>query len=324
MSTDSGNITSNSNRESSLLPASQCIPWILLLITESLAIVILNIITIIVFATLRQPQRRGTYLLIRNLAIVDLLVGLISGPLEIEGNVGRFCNLWNFNTNRTWAYYLKFALLHLFPMASLGNLVAISLERMHATFWPSKHLFTKKRIYKVIIVAIWVTAVIREIAQIALLETPSFDPGLLNSTLYLPYYVVSLLVICVSYISIFIKIRCSPRPRPQNLHNGVTARERKLTFILFVVSVASLLAWLPVMVFISVESFQVEALLDRSSSSYFHIRMTALTFFLANSLANSVIYSMQMKGYQAGLAVIFRKNLNHVNAADLPLRQFSS
>ena len=58
--------------------ASQCIPWLVVLIIECLAIFILNIITIVVFVKKkRQIQRRSTYLIV-HLAIVDLLVQIIT------------------------------------------------------------------------------------------------------------------------------------------------------------------------------------------------------------------------------------------------------
>ena len=82
--------TSDSNMlypTSTLLSALAYIPWIVLLASESLLIVIVNLLTAIVFATQRQRHRRSAYLLIRNLAIADLLVGGISGPLQIEWNV---------------------------------------------------------------------------------------------------------------------------------------------------------------------------------------------------------------------------------------------
>ena len=67
-----------------LSSASECIPWLVVLIIECLAIVILNTITVVVFVKKkRQLQRRSTYLII-HLAIVDLLVGVVSGPLQIE------------------------------------------------------------------------------------------------------------------------------------------------------------------------------------------------------------------------------------------------
>ena len=73
----------NSDRMSSGLPNSDCIPWLAVHILECLTIVILNIITIIAFMKQRQLQRRSTYLII-HLAIVDLLVGAVSGPQQID------------------------------------------------------------------------------------------------------------------------------------------------------------------------------------------------------------------------------------------------
>ena len=72
----------------SLSSALERIPWLVVLIVECLAIVILNIITIVVFVKKkRQLQRRSTYLII-HLAIVDLLVSVVSEPLQIEHIIG--------------------------------------------------------------------------------------------------------------------------------------------------------------------------------------------------------------------------------------------
>jgi len=78
------NSTVNSNYDKMMisLPASKCIPWLVVLIPECLAIAILNIVTIIVFVKQRQLQRRSTYLVI-HLAIVDLLAGAVSGPSNV-------------------------------------------------------------------------------------------------------------------------------------------------------------------------------------------------------------------------------------------------
>ena len=62
------------------LPASHCVSWFAVFGIVCLAIVILNIITIIIFVKQRQLQRKSTYLII-HLAIVDLFVGAVSGPL---------------------------------------------------------------------------------------------------------------------------------------------------------------------------------------------------------------------------------------------------
>ena len=100
--------------------SSKCIPWLVVLITECLAIVILNIITIIVFVKKRQLQRRSTYLII-HLAVVDLLAGAVSGPLQIEQGISLFCNLWKFDWSLNWSYHVKLALRNLFSQYYLDS-----------------------------------------------------------------------------------------------------------------------------------------------------------------------------------------------------------
>ena len=225
------------------LSAPACIPWVVLMTTESLIIVIFNLLTIIVFAKQRQLHRRRPYLLIRNLAIIDLLVGGISGPLQIEWNVGDSCDLWMYNRMiDSWFFVLKVSMLHLFSMASLCNLAAISLERMHAIICPSRHLFMKKMVYKVIIAVIWLIAILRECTQIVFIKVITRGRKteiLMSFTIYIPYYFISLLIICVCYTTIFMKIRYSSPPQP--LRSSVIIKERQLTKTLFVVTVTSLL-----------------------------------------------------------------------------------
>ena len=119
------------------------IAWLIVLITECLATVILNIVTIIVFVKQRQLQRRSTYLII-HLVFVDFLVGAISGPLTLAERMASFCNLWK-NPFGEHATYIRSPLViqSAFTLwlyfISILNLAVISLERLHATFCPLKH-----------------------------------------------------------------------------------------------------------------------------------------------------------------------------------------
>ena len=225
--------------------ASECIPWLVVLIIECLAIVILNIITIAVFVKKkRQLQRRSTYLII-HLAIVDLLVGAVSGPLQIEIKMEWLCPLWNYRRNTLWSHRLSFLFLHLFYFTSLTNLIAISLERLHATFCPFRHRFVSKWVYRAIIIVIWLITIVREVAQIFLKGIA--DGAVINTYLYILFYAVSLFVICVSYILIAIKVRCSRHPQ----FHSRSKRERKLTGTALIVSLVSLLCFLPAMIYVA-------------------------------------------------------------------------
>ena len=290
--------------------ASQCIPWLVVLIIECLAIVIFNIITIVVFVKeKRQLQRRSTYLIV-HLAIVDLLVGVVSGPLQIELVIGRLCSLWKYRRKTIWSHYLSFAFLHLFSFISLTNLIAISLERLHAIFCPFRHRFVRKWVYRAIIIVIWLIAIVREVAQIFLWEIGYFE--VINAYLYLPFYAVSLFVICVSYILIVIKVRCSRHPQ----FHSRSKRERKLTGTALIVSLVSLLCFLPAMIYAACLH------LSFTCSMNVHIYMAVLVLFLGNSLVNPIIYSLRMPGFREGLLqLVYRvPNLSRIAPTNLPLR----
>ena len=208
---------------------SQCIPW--------LVVAILNIITIVVFVEKkRQLQRRSTYLII-HLAIVDLLVGVVSGPLQIEIGMSQFCPLWNHRQKTISSQHLSFAFVYLFSSTSLTNLMAISLERLHATFCPFRHRFVRKWVHRAIIIVIWLIPIVREVAHIFLWEIA--DLVVINAYLYLPFYAVSLFGICVSCILIIAKVQCSRHPQ----FHSRSKRESKLTDTALIVSLVSLLCF---------------------------------------------------------------------------------
>ena len=315
MPTNTSNNTHNDTRyyeDRMLLPASQCIPWLVVFIAECLAIVILNIITIIVFVKQRQLQRRSIYLII-HLAIVDLLAGGVSGPLRIESRMANFCDLWKYVLETTWLMHLKIA-LSIFPVVSLINIAVISIERLHATLFPFRHRLIKKWVYGVIITVIWLmTTGIQAAEQLTDIILLQLD------IVYFSYFVVSVFVILVSYVCIFFKVRCSRRPQR---HGAAGQRERNLTNTLFLVTIGSLLTWLPLIIYQSLIAFSIQLLcLDLSWKSNFHVHMTMEIIFFANSLINPIIYALRMPELRAGVSQLFRRKPNlQTNQVDLPLQ----
>ena len=288
--------------------ASECIPWLVVLIIECLAIVILNIITIVVFVKKkRQLQRRSTYLII-HLAIVDLLVGAVSGPLMIESRIASLCP-WKNRKMTLWSsclfFYLSIVFVNLFPFTSLVNLTAISLERLHATFCPFRHRFVRKWVHRAIIIVIWLISIVSVAALIFLMEIGNVE--VVSVYLTLLSYVVSLFVICVSYILVVIKVRCSRHPQ----FHSRSKRDRKLTGTALIVSLVSLLCFLPLVISLTLFYYLLN----------FHIELALLVLFLANSLVNPIIYALRMPGFREGLLQLVYRNPDLYNApANLPLR----
>ena len=309
------NNESYAEKNFTLSHSSDCIPWLVASITECLAIVILNLLTIIVFVKQRQLQRQSTYLII-HLATVDLLVGAVSGPVIVNHLLGHYCDLWR-------GTQTIFRLADLFPMASLVNLAAISLERMHATLFPFEHRVIKKKVYAMAIAAIWFLTSLRETVQIVLFKTQGnshLAVSFSGITLIL-YWSLPLFLICVSYVAIFIKVRFSPNPR----HHGATNRERKLTATLLIVTLASLMTWLPYSTFTIVMYWHQDVLSGwYPQRSFFYIIMALTALVGANSLANPIVYAIRLPEFRAGISEIFRRTPSTSCQAELPLRNLQS
>ena len=295
------------------VPASHCIPWLAVLGTVCLAIVILNSISIIIFAKQRRLQRKSTYLVI-HLAIVDLLVGAVTGTLRIKLNGSLACHLWgNDMPNRIMLFLV--ALYHI-DKVSLLNLAFIALERTHATFCPFKHRFVKKWVYGVVIVVTWLVPVIM-ISMVSGLSILNRDI-ITMFWVYLLYTSTLLLVIFACYVSIYIKVRCG---RFAQLHGAAGLRERKLTSTMFLVTFGSFLTFLPSIVCFGVFAFDFKLYASLSTNFRFHFDMAMITFFLFNSLINPIIYAIRMPEFRAGmLQIIFRRTPRRLHPVNIPLQ----
>ena len=306
------NNESYAEKNFTLSHSSDCIPWLVASITECLAIVILNLLTIIVFVRQRQLQRQSAYLII-HLAIVDLLVGAVSGPVIFNYFLRHYCDLWRQTQIPPFVDSI--------PIASLVNLAAISLERMHAALFPFEHRVIRRRVYAMAIAAIWFLT--RETVHIVLFKAQGNSHLAVSfSTITLVlYWSLSLFLICVSYVAIFIKVRFSPNPR----HHGATNRERKLTATLLIVTLASLMTWLPYSTFTIVMYWHQDVLSGwYPQRSFFYILMALTALVGANSLANPIVYAIRLPEFRAGISEIFRRTPSTSCQAELPLRNLQS
>ena len=191
---------------------TECIPWMTVGIAECVAIVTLNLCTIISFMRNRNLRKRSTYLVI-NLAVIDMFVGGVA-VYYLFYRPGVDCNLWQ----RHLIYYTETnifleVLKSLFPIASLTNITIIALERLHATLYPFKHRVLKKWVHGLIVAFVWVTSGLATVSYRLLVlfgkrETVTYSRF---TSLF-----ICLLIICVSYTSIAIKVRCGEKPK----HHG--------------------------------------------------------------------------------------------------------
>ncbi|CAH3184479.1 unnamed protein product, partial [Porites lobata] len=180
------------------LSSSECITWFAVTLTVFVAIVTVNLLSIILFIKNRSLRTRAMYLVI-SLTVADMFVG-------------------------------GFSTFYLF---------LISLDRMHATIRPFRHRLIKKWVYGVTIAGVWVLSAMVSTATLILERYGKEWPHGLY--LWQSYCCLCLFVICVSYSSIVVKFLCGAHPQ----HHGADNRQRKLTVTLFIMTIVSLLMWLP-------------------------------------------------------------------------------
>ena len=294
---NASNLQNGTETETSFqeLSSSECISWLTVFMAESVAIVTLNFLTVFVFIRNRSLRKRSMYLVI-NLAVADMLVG---GCSEITHfvSLGESCSFWNAQ-QLPFVYLVYVNMRRPFLAASLTSLVAISLERMHATFRPFKDRIIKKWVFGFIITIIWVTSGLSLFASYYLNhlfnhpESCYYGCG--------SFICFCLFVVCVSYASIFVKISCGAHPQ----RHGASSKERKLTKTLFIVTLVSLLMWFP---------FTIYSLLLATFRSFLpwrvirHLYHAFAVLYYANSLINPILYAIRMPDFKRALISLFRR-----------------
>ena len=291
------------------LSSSECITWFAVFLTVSVAIVTVNLISIILFIKNRSLRTRAMYLVI-NLTIVDMFVGGFSN-FELFQLLLSFasCDIGKMNVSPEMGLIIFFLYLW-FPLTSLTNIAVISLDRMHATIRPFRHRLVKKWVYGVTIAAVWVlTAMLIAAGLIIIRYKKLFKYGYY---VWQSYCCLCLFVICVSYSSIVVKFLCGAHPQ----HHGAANRQRKLTVTLFIMTIVSLLMWLPHAVFIFLYQPGVRKFL--SSQESVHLDFSLKILYFMNSLVNPIVYTIRIPEFRKALQLLF-KCQRRQNARDIPL-----
>ncbi|XP_044166977.1 lysophosphatidic acid receptor 3-like [Acropora millepora] len=306
------NHSQEQHEASSVTPfsASGCIAALTVYGIEVVAIVTFNALTIIVYLKERSLRKRSMYLVI-NQAVIDMFYGasLIYDYLLYAGDI---CEIWAIN-RPMHRHFIIVVLWIVLGLASLINLGAISLERTHATFRPFKHRLIKKKIFGAVAAIVWITAGAISTGFVSqfVLKSPFSKQCRIFGILYLSFGLFCLLTIIVSYSSIAIKIVYGTQPH----HRSATNRGRKLTKTLFIVTVASLLLTLPLIIIIFCEILQLR------TSIPLHLNVSFQIMFYANSLVNPVLYTFRMPEFKRALISFLHCRSQPQPAPGFPLNE---
>ena len=273
--------------------AAVVILW--LSIAETLIIVLDNIFTIYVFWKHRTRLKRTSFLLI-NLAVADLLVGLIETLAIGTSKISLQSKEQELIKTATYKSILS-AFQTTSAFASVFFLALISLERAYALIWPLRHRASSTKNYICSVFFVWVAA-ISIASALSSLSVYGLMDYLHWTVAYCSIIFLCLLIICASYL--IIRKRLHRRvPVLEMVHNRQSGAEQntKLSKTLFIVIAASLICWIPAIVVYCIH-FLCSKCLPNSL-----VHMTT-AFRLANSLINPIIYSLKMP--------VFRKTLTRM------------
>ena len=265
--------------------------WFTVCGTEFIVIFIINAFTLVAFARSRHLRKRTTYLII-NLTVADLLVGAVSGPLSAYTRP--YTNL----EHEGCLHFILSTLAYIFPVASQTNLSLISLERLHATIYPFRHCLIQKWTYLKIIIASWLVTLLLAPFMVFL------DTFVSATFPYAPtfYTFLNLIVITVSYVIIYVKVRNHPPPQPF----GAVCSDRKLSVTLFIVAVVSTLTILPLAIWNVIYNSIWNEITDIYSKS--HIFQIASVLYYANSIVNPLMYAIRMQEFRRAVKELCMKN----------------
>ena len=209
-----------------MLSLAECSTWYAVFFTINVAVVAVNLLSIVLFIKNSTLRTRSMYLVI-NLTVADIFVrgGATFAMVFLfllyrceAGNIFLILPEWS-----PIMAVLSMTMVWL-PLTSVAGIAVISLERVHATCRPFRHRNIKKWVYGVTIAGVWI------LTAMILLPFPliSFYGNLhqqwqFPSYLWRSYCFLCLFVICVSYTSIALKFWCRTRPPSHHrLKKGVS------------------------------------------------------------------------------------------------------
>ena len=265
-----------------------------IILIQCVFILIGNIFTIYVFWTNRKRLKRTSYLLI-NLAVADLLVGLTEpSMITIVPRHFKEDGLL-MSTHDSIAAILA----AMFSSLSLFCLALISLERAYAVIMPLRHRVTSDKCYVFSVVIVWAAGMV--VGATFLLNFLKVWSYLACQIIVRSMIIVSLVMICGSYLSIRKKLHCRVPAIHQNRPND-EERNMRLSRTLFIVIIASLACYLPgsvlQLIYVLGEYVPVAVL------------YTGILCSITSSIVNPVIYSFRMPIFKEPLGKFKPKRIS--------------
>ena len=281
------------------MPTSTYITLVVIYTVQGIIIIVGNAFTIFVFWTQRSRLTR-TYLLLVNLTVADFLVGIteliVIGTAKFQDIGEGYAHgvIRQSRSNPSAAFFMLFSSLSVYFLA------LVSLERAFAVLRPIRHRITNSRVYIYSIIIVWVVGLVF-FAFIVLsfhLSELKGESVLVASRISL---LISILIICTSYLSIRTRLRATSSATVDNHKHGSRERNLQLAKTLYITIASSLVFWMPGFVVYSTKGFCSSCF---SAPQVFWL-VDAMN--MANSMVNPLVYSFRMQIFKDALNKFRRK-----------------
>ena len=235
------------------MPTSKYITLVVIYSVQGIIIIVGNAFTIFVFWTQRSRLTR-TYFVLVNLAVADFLVGIteliVIGPVECQDTGEGYARgvIRQSRSNPSAAFFMCFS------SSSVYFLALVSLERAFAVLRPIRHRITNSRVYIYSIIIVWVVGIVFfgfTVLSFHLSEVKG-EYVFAASRICL---LISILIICTSYLSIRTRFRATSSAMVGNHKQVSREHNLRLAKTLYITIASSLVFWMPGFVVYSTREF---------------------------------------------------------------------
>ena len=286
------------------MPTSTCITLVVIYTVQGIIIIVGNSFTIFVFWTERSRLTR-TYFLLVNLAVADFLVGIteliVIGTVKLE-DIGEGYARGVLRQSRSNP---SAAFIALFSSSSVYFLALVSLERAFAVLRPIRHRITNSRVYVCSIVIVWIVGLVFfgfTVLSFHLSEVKGEYVFVANRICLL----ISILIICTSYLSIRTRLRTTSSATVKDHKQRSREHNSRLAKTLYITIASSLVFWMPAFIVYSTRGF------CPSCFSTPQVFWLVDAMHMANSMVNPFVYSFRMQIFKDALNKFRRKRRQNV------------
>lgn len=263
---------------------AESLAWILVFTVASLAILISNILTIIAF-TNGHFKRKRTFILLINLAVSDIVIGMIAIPL--------YMSIAFFGHPENNFVYLCFDVLSGF--ASIFTIGLISLERLSAVAFPLRHLLFRPKHYVVAIMFIWLGAVV-ETVILRIILPYNYSHNVIRAHITVVSIAIPLFITFASYFALYI---LEQKSFAHFQGQKSDERESKLGRTLMIITTMFFVTWSPFALANVIDIYSCARTMCTHLPENFYIITKLLQYI--NSLINPAVYAMRIPAFQHSL-----------------------